>query len=79
MHVDRAFIDFRRPPPNQIEQLGAREHPARPFEQIFQQPEVGRPEVNEAIAAPNEPGDPIQIEVAGIKALGDAFRSAAPQ
>src|SRR5271155_5029800 len=41
VHVDRAFVDLCRSPPYQVEQLGAREHPARRFEQIFQQPEVG--------------------------------------
>src|SRR5208282_4319729 len=38
--VDGALVDLRRLPPNRIEQLGAREHPARLFEQIFEEPEL---------------------------------------
>jgi hypothetical protein len=61
VNVDRPFVDLRRPPPHKVEQLRAREHAARPFEQIFQQLEVGLPEVNEAVAAPHEPRDPVEI------------------
>ena len=52
-----------RTPPHQIEQLRSREHPARLFDQTFQQPKIGRTEANFAIAAPNAPGQSIEIEV----------------
>ena len=50
--VDGALVDLRRLPPNRIEQLGAREHPAGLFEQIFEQPKIGRAEADVALAAP---------------------------
>ena len=79
MHIHRAFVDLGRPPPDKVEQLRPREHPARLLEQIFEQPKIGRPEAYVAIAAPNASGEPIQIEVSGVESLGDPFRPAAPE
>ena len=77
MDVDRALVDLRRLPPDAIEQLRAREHPARLFEQIFEQAELGRAEMDVARAAPHPPGFAIEVEVAGIEAIGDTLGTAA--
>src|SRR5271163_1921991 len=79
VNVDGAFVDLRRLPPNRIEQLGAREHPAGLFEQIFEEPELRRAEVDVARAAANPPGLPIKIEIAGKKAFGNPLRPASSQ
>src|SRR5579863_8798662 len=79
MHIDRAFVDLRRSTPDKVEQLPAREHPARLLEQIFEQPKIRRPQADVAIAAADAPGQPIQIEVSGAEPFGDPFRPAAPE
>ena len=79
MDIDRAFVDLRRAPPDQIEQLRAREHAARLFEQIFEQPKIGGAKANVTVAAPDAPGQPIEVEIAGVKSLGDPFRPGAPE
>jgi hypothetical protein len=50
-------------PPDKVEQLRPREHPARLLEQIFEQPKIGRPEADFAIPTADAPGEPAQIEV----------------
>ena len=77
MHIDRAFVDLGRAPPHQIEQLRPREHPARLFDQTFQQPKIGGREANVSIAAPNAPGQSIEIEISDVKSFGDPLRPAA--
>ena len=42
MDVNRAVVDLRVLPPNAVEELSAGEHPARLFEEKFEQPEFGR-------------------------------------
>jgi GcrA cell cycle regulator len=79
VNVYRALIDLRRLPPHAVEQLRAREHPARLFEQVFEQPELGRTKVDVARAPPNAPRLSIQVEVSGKEALSDPLRSAAPK
>ena len=49
--VDGAQLDVLIAPPDQIEQLIAREHPAGAFEQLAQQAELGRAEMHLAAAA----------------------------
>src|SRR3984957_4833258 len=53
VNIDGAFVDLDRAPPHQIEQLRSREHAPRLFEEIFQQPKIGRAEANVPIAAPD--------------------------
>src|SRR5580704_5136694 len=71
MDVDRAFVDLRRLAPHAVEELRAREHPARLLQKIFAQPELGRAEVDVANPAPHPPRLPVEIEIAGIETLGD--------
>src|ERR1700722_19576987 len=77
--VDRAFVDLRRLPPHAIQQLRAREHPAGLLQEIFEQPELGRAEMDVARAAPHPPRLPVEIEIARIETLGDPLWPAAAQ
>src|SRR5690606_37692269 len=43
MHVDRPFVDIDVTAPDAVEQLLAREHPARGLHQELEQAELGRP------------------------------------
>ena len=53
--------------------------PAPAFRAEFEQPKIGRPEADVAIAAPNAPGQSIEIEVSDVESLGDPFRPAASE
>src|SRR5271165_5958646 len=79
MNVDRALVDLRGLPPDAIEQLRAREYAPRLFQKIFQETELRRTEMDVAGAAPHPAGFAIEVEVAGIEAIGDALRTAAAQ
>jgi hypothetical protein len=79
VHIDRAFVDLYRAAPHEIEQLRPREHAARSFEQIFEQPKINRSEANVAVAAPDAPGQSIEVKITGVKSLCDPLRSAAPE
>src|SRR4029077_11882354 len=48
MDVDRAFVDLRRLAPHAVQELRAREHPAGLLQEIFEEPELGRTEVDVA-------------------------------
>src|SRR5271154_1890630 len=65
--IDGAFVDLGRAPPHQIEQLCSREHSPRLFQETFQQPKISRAEANVSIAAPDAPGQSIQIEITDVK------------
>ena len=52
---------------------------ARPFQQILEQPELGRSEIDVAFAASRAKRYAIKLKVAGIEAVGDALRTAAAQ
>jgi hypothetical protein len=69
--IDRVFVDLRRLAPHAVEQLRAREHPARLLQEIFEQPELGRAEVDVANAPPHPPRLPVKIEIARTETLGD--------
>jgi hypothetical protein len=66
-------------PPDKVEQLRPREHPARLLEQIFEQPKIGRPEADFAIPTADAPGKPVQIEVSDVQPFGDPFRPTASE
>src|ERR1700744_5675137 len=51
MHVDGALVDVDVTAPDAVEQLLAREHPARMLEEEFEQAIFGRPEVDRAARA----------------------------
>ena len=67
MHVDRALVDFRRKPPDAVEQLRAREHAAGLLHQMFEQAKFGRPQMHVARAAMNAPVLPVEFEIARDK------------
>ena len=77
MHVDGARIDVGVVAPHRIEQLLAAEHPARMFEEMLEQPELGRAEATTcAVAADAVAGD-VHFEV-GIGELLAGQRRADP-
>ena len=75
MDVDRALVDFGRHAPDAVEQLRAREDPAGLFQQIFEQAELGRPEMDVARAAAHAARLAVEVEVAGGQLLGDRARA----
>src|SRR3984885_6732809 len=79
MHVDRAFVDLRRSPPDKVEQLRSGENAAWLLKQMFEQAKIGEPKANVALATPDAPGEPVQIEVSNVESFSDPFRTAAPE
>src|ERR1700749_3516171 len=51
MHVDGTLVDIDVAAPAAVEQLLAREYPARMLQEEFEQPIFGRPEVDRAARA----------------------------
>src|SRR6476646_10328243 len=59
MDIDGALVDIDVRAPHAVEQLLARENPARPLHEEFEQPEFGRAEIDGAAAA----RDPLLLPV----------------
>ena len=79
MDVNCAVVDFGVLAPYAVEQLRAREYAARLFHQKFQQAEQRRTKMDVTLATPHSAGFAIEVEIAGVKAVGDAFGTAAAQ
>src|ERR1700756_1320461 len=79
MAVDRAIVDLRGVTPDAVEQLGARKHASRLFQQILQQTELGRSEIELAFAAPDPKRFAIKLGVAGVEASGDPLGATTAQ
>src|ERR1700732_270888 len=79
VHVDGALVDIDVAAPHAVEQLLAREHPARALHQELEQAELGRPEVHLAARARHAPGVAVELEVAGGKPGRDPLGPGAAQ
>src|SRR5207302_628370 len=63
MNVDGAGVDFRIVSPDRVEQPLAREHPARVFEEMLEQPKLGRAKRHLLAAAANAMGGHVHFDV----------------
>jgi hypothetical protein len=79
MDVDRSLLHLGRLAPYPVEQLRARKYAARLCQEIFQQPELGRSEMDIARASPHPARFTIKLEVAGVEAIGDTLGTTAAQ
>ena len=77
VHVDRAPVDEHIASPHSIEQLLARQHPTRVLHEEGEQPELGGPQANLALAARDAVRGAVEDDVSGPQDLGDARRSSA--
>src|ERR1700730_48577 len=74
MNVDSALVDFRREPPNAVEQLRARKDPAGFPHQMVEQAELGRSHMHVTAGAADAPVLPIEVEIARRKLAARAIR-----
>src|SRR5271165_3138300 len=77
VNIDGAIVAFERLPPNAIEELFASKHPARPFEQTFEQNEFRRRETEIAQAPARSSGLEVEFQIAPDKQLIGEIRPAA--
>ena len=75
MHVDGARLDIDVVAPDRVQQLLAREHPARMLHQMAQQAEFGRAEMD-GLAGPRHPvGGEIHRHLAELQRLLGGVRA----
>src|ERR1700722_14610796 len=79
MDVDGALVDIDVAAPYPVEQLLAREHPAGAFHQEFEQPELGRAEIDRAGRAGHALFLAIELEIADVEHHGDPLGAGAAQ
>src|SRR5262245_16200323 len=70
--VDGAPVDESVAPPDTVEQLLAREHPARVLHEEYQQLELGRPEPHLAGMACDAVSGAVEDNIAPPQGIGDA-------
>ncbi len=64
MHVDGAGLDIDVRAPDRVQQLLAAEHPAGMLDQVVEQAEFGRPQVDFLAVAADAVGDAVDDDVA---------------
>ena len=78
MDVDGSIVDFCGLTPDGVEQLGAGEYTARPLQEIFEQAEMRRTEMDVARAASHPAHFAIEVEVASCRLTGAFGTPACP-
>ena len=78
MDVDRSLLDLGRLAPSPSSNC-VREYAAGPFQEIFEEAELDRSEMDLALAAPHPARFTIELEVAGVELIGDTLGTTAAQ
>src|SRR5260370_8850329 len=78
MHIHGALVDIDVAAPDAVEQLLAAEHPARMLQKEFQQPVLGRAEIDRTARAGDAALLAIELDFAIRQYGGDAPRAPAP-
>src|SRR5437899_976518 len=79
MNIHSALVDINLGAPNTVEQLLAREHPAGPLHEEFEQPIFGRAEINLAAGARYPFLLAVEFDVTVAQHVGNALRRGAAQ
>ena len=78
MHVDGAHLDLRILAPDPVEQLLAREHPARMLQEMPQQAEFGRAEMDRLAGARHAVGGEVHRDIGVAQHVVGRVRLGAP-